>query len=59
MARILQIDGDGAAVTVPFTAPASLPALPSSPATLEALMTMLASMSKSARCAGRKHAGHR
>ena len=42
--RFLQIDGDGAAVTVPFTVPASLPALPSSPATLESLMTMLASM---------------
>ena len=42
--RFLQIDGDGAAVTVPFTVPASLPALPSSPATLESLMTVLASM---------------
>ena len=42
--RFLQIDGDGAAVTVPFTAPVALPELPSSPATLEALMTMLASM---------------
>ena len=44
MSNYLQKNGDGAAVTVPFTAPASLPALPSSPATLEALMTMLASM---------------
>ena len=44
LSNYLQKNGDGAAVTVPFTAPASLPALPSSPATLEALMTMLASM---------------
>jgi len=44
MSNYLQKNGDGAAVTVPFTAPASLPELPSSPATLEALMTMLASM---------------
>ena len=44
LSNYLQKNGDGAAVTVPFTAPTSLPALPSSPATLEALMTMLASM---------------
>ena len=42
--NLLEKNGDGAAVTVPFTAPVALPALPSSPATLEALMTMLASM---------------
>lgn len=42
--RYLQQSGDAAAVTVPFTAPAELPTLPASPATLEDLMTLLASM---------------
>jgi microcystin-dependent protein len=42
--RFLSPSGNGAAITVPFTAPEVVPPLPTSPATLGALMTMLAAM---------------